>query len=102
MQGITQDAETIALGDERAAEQATMALDALYIEYSKQANPANAAEVRAAINGLFQQMENPSGVQRRSLCRRAQANWRFIALNLQIAPCKFLAFLPGPGGSKVE
>jgi hypothetical protein len=60
MQGITQDAETIALGDERAAEQATMALDALYIEYSKQANPANAAEVRAAINGLFQQMENPS------------------------------------------
>jgi hypothetical protein len=60
MQGIAQDAETIALGDERAAEQATMALDGLYIEYSKQANPANAAEVRAAINGLFQQMENPS------------------------------------------
>jgi len=60
MQGIAQYAETIALGDERAAEQATMALDALYIEYSKQANPTNAAEVRAAINGLFQQMENPS------------------------------------------
>ena len=60
MQGITQDAEAIALGDERAAEQATMALDSLYIAYSKQANPANAAEVRAAINGLFQQLENPS------------------------------------------
>lgn len=60
MQGITQDADAIALGDERAAEQATMALDSLYIAYGKQANPANAAEVRTAINGLFQQLENPS------------------------------------------
>ena len=60
MHGITQDAESIALGDERTAEQAAMALDSLYIAYSKQANPPNAAEVRAAINGLFQQLENPS------------------------------------------
>jgi len=60
MQGITQDAETIALGDERTAEQAAMALDSLYIAYSKQANPPNAPEVRSAINGLFQQLENPS------------------------------------------
>ena len=60
MQGITQDAGNISLGDERAAEQAAMALDSLYIAYSKQTNPPNAAEVRAAINGLFQQLENPS------------------------------------------
>ena len=60
MQGITQDAEAIALGDERTAEQAAMALDSLYIAYSKQANPPNAPEVRSAINGLFQQLENPS------------------------------------------
>src|ERR1700756_1643945 len=60
MQGITQDAENISLGDERNAEQAAMALDALYIAYSKQANPSNASEVRAAINGLFQHLENPS------------------------------------------
>jgi hypothetical protein len=60
MQGITQDAENISLGDERTAEQAAMALDALYIAYSKQANPPNAAEVRTAINALFQQLENPS------------------------------------------
>ena len=60
MQGISQDAENISLGDERAAEQAAMALDALYIAYSKQASPQNAPEVRAAINGLFQQLENPS------------------------------------------
>lgn len=60
MQKITEDAEEISLADERAAEQAAMALDSLYIAYSKEAKPANAAEVRAAINGLFQQLENPS------------------------------------------
>jgi hypothetical protein len=60
LQRISDDAENIALADERAAEQATMAMDSLYIAYSKDAKPANAAEVRAAINGLFQQLENPS------------------------------------------
>ena len=60
LQRIPDDAENIALGDERAAEQATMALDSLYIAYSRETKPANAAEVRAAINGLFQQLENPS------------------------------------------
>ncbi len=60
LQRISDDAENIALADERAAEQAAMALDSLYIAYSKDASPANAVEVRAAINGLFQQLENPS------------------------------------------
>jgi len=60
MQKITDDAESISLADERAAEQAAMALDSLFIAYSKNAHPANAEEMRAAINGLFQQLENPS------------------------------------------
>jgi hypothetical protein len=60
LQGISGDAENISLADERAAEQAAMALDSLYIAYSREAKPANAPEVRAAINGLFQQLENPS------------------------------------------
>src|SRR5229473_3276165 len=60
LQRIADDAENIALADERAAEQAAMAMDSLYIAYSKDAKPANAAEVRAAINSLFQQLENPS------------------------------------------
>jgi len=60
LQRISDDAENIALADERAAEQAAMALDSLYIAYSREAKPANAAEVRAAINGLFQQLEDPS------------------------------------------
>jgi hypothetical protein len=60
LQRIPDDAENIALADERAAEQAAMAMDSLYIAYSKDAKPVNAAEVRAAINSLFQQLENPS------------------------------------------
>jgi Cytochrome c554 and c-prime len=60
LQQITNDAENISLADERAAEQATMAIDSLYIAYSKEAKPKNADELRAAINGLFQQLENPS------------------------------------------
>jgi hypothetical protein len=60
LQGITDDADNIAIADERAAEQAVMALDSLYIAYSKDTKPADAPEVRAAINALFQQLENPS------------------------------------------
>ena len=60
MQSICDNAEEISLADERAAEQATMAMDSLYIAYSKDAKPANAAEVRANINALFQQVENAS------------------------------------------
>jgi hypothetical protein len=60
LQRIPDDAENVAFADERAAEQAAMAMDSLYIAYSKAAKPANAAEVRAAISGLFQQLENPS------------------------------------------
>jgi cytochrome c554/c'-like protein len=60
LQRICDDAENIAISDERAAEQATMALDSLYIAYSKDTKPANDAEIRGAINGLFQQLENPS------------------------------------------
>jgi hypothetical protein len=60
LQGISENAETIALADERAAEQAAMAVDSLYIAYSKDTKPTNDTEIRAAINGLFQQLENPS------------------------------------------
>ena len=37
-----------------------MALDSLFIAWSHNAKPANESEIRAAINGLFQQLENPS------------------------------------------
>ena len=60
LQRISDDADEISNDGERAAEQAAMALDSLFIAYSRNEKVANAAEVRAAINGLFQQLENPS------------------------------------------
>ncbi len=60
LQRICSQADSIAGQGERAAEQAAMALQSLYIAYSRNAKPANAEEVRAAINELFRQLENPS------------------------------------------
>jgi Cytochrome c554 and c-prime len=60
LQSISDNADVIATSDERAAEQAVMAMDSLYIAYSKDAKPPYAPEIRAAINRLFQQLENPS------------------------------------------
>jgi hypothetical protein len=60
LQRISDSAEEIAISDERAAEQAAMAMDSLYIAYSNDTKPADAADTRAAINALFQQLENPS------------------------------------------
>ena len=60
LQKISDNADEISNEGERAAEQAAMAFDSLFIAYSRTEKIANAAEVRAAINGLFQQLENPS------------------------------------------
>lgn len=57
---ISNDAEAISLAGERSAEQAAMAMDSFYIAYSKEAKPRNADEVRAAINAVFRELENPS------------------------------------------
>jgi len=57
---ISSDADQISAADERAAEQATMALDSLFIAYTKNAQLAHASEIRMAINDLFAQLENPS------------------------------------------
>jgi hypothetical protein len=60
LQRISNDADKISNEGERAAEQAAMALDSLFIAYSRNERMANATDIRAAINGLFQQLENPS------------------------------------------
>ncbi len=60
LQRISDDADEISNQGERAAEQAAMALDSLFIAYSRTEKIANTTEIRAAINGLFQQLENPS------------------------------------------
>jgi len=60
LKGISRDADEIAGQGERSAEQATMALDSLFIAYARNGHPANDAQIRAAIHGLFQQLEDPS------------------------------------------
>ena len=60
LQSIAADGEAIAEQGERPAEQATMALDSLFVAYTKNAKLANDAKIRTAINGLFQQLDDPS------------------------------------------
>ncbi len=60
MRRIAGDSRAISVQGQRAAEQATMTLDSLFTAYRQNAKPVNEAEVRAAINGLFQQLDNPS------------------------------------------
>jgi hypothetical protein len=60
LQAVARDGESISRQGERAAEQATMTLQSLYIAYAAAARPGNDAQVRAALKGLFQQVDNPS------------------------------------------
>jgi hypothetical protein len=61
MRRVTQD-KTIPEMGERAAEQAAMCLESLFTAYDQDAKPANRDEVKAAIDGLYQQLDkNPSG-----------------------------------------
>jgi hypothetical protein len=61
MKNISGDGEYISMQGERAAEQAAMAIDSLFVTYSKNANVGNAAQVKAAIQKLFAEVQNPSG-----------------------------------------
>jgi Cytochrome c554 and c-prime len=60
LQRISSDTDEISNEGERTAEQAAMALDSLFIAYSSAEKMTNAADIRTAINDLFQQLENPS------------------------------------------
>jgi len=60
LQSIARDGDYISRQGERAAEQAAMALQSLYIAYASQARSANDTQIRTALKALFQQVENPS------------------------------------------
>ena len=60
LKSISADGDGIAEQGERSAEQATMALDSLFIAYTKNGRLANDSQIRAAINGLFRQLDDPS------------------------------------------
>jgi hypothetical protein len=60
LRNISADSSYIAGQGERAAEQAAMAIDSLFIAYTQNASVGNAQQVRDAINGLFDQLRDPS------------------------------------------
>jgi hypothetical protein len=60
MKSIAGDADAIAVQGERPAEQATMVLDSLFVAYTKNGAMGNDQQIRAAINGLFRQLDDPS------------------------------------------
>ncbi len=59
IRSIAGEGDIISRQGERAAEQATMTVDSLYIATAKAGSPS--AETRAAIDALFVQVKNPSG-----------------------------------------
>lgn len=59
-QRICADADSIAGHGERAAEQAVMALDSLFLVYSRNVRVSNQQEVRSTIQSLFQQVDKPA------------------------------------------
>lgn len=62
MRRVARDGGPISIEGERSAEQATMTLDSLFRAYNQSVKPANGMELRAAIDGLFQQLQqDPSG-----------------------------------------
>jgi len=59
MHAITAESDSIANQGTRSAEQAAMSLESLFVAYSGNA-AKQPSTVKTALNGLFQQLENPS------------------------------------------
>ena len=60
MRDISGDTDGISMSGERSAEQAAMSLNSLFLAYSRNVKLANESDLRSAIGGLYQQLQNPS------------------------------------------
>jgi hypothetical protein len=60
MRDISGDADGISMAGERSAEQGAMALNSLFLAYSRNTKMPNDTELRGAIAGLYRQLQNPS------------------------------------------
>jgi hypothetical protein len=72
LQAIIGDADMISAQGERSAEQAYMALDSLSLAYSRNQKVENQQDLRAAIDSLFQQLQNPSAYNARKFAAQMQ------------------------------
>jgi len=69
---ISGDADEISGEGEQAAAQAAMAIQSLFVAYDRDVKFQNSAELRAAIAGLFQQLEAPSAYDPAKFARQMQ------------------------------
>jgi len=69
---ISGDADEISGQGEQAAAQAAMAVQSLFVAYDRDVKFQNSGEIRAAIAGLFQQLEAPSAYDPAKFARRMQ------------------------------
>jgi hypothetical protein len=60
LQKISGDADTVSAQGEQAAAQAAMAIQSLFVAYDRNQKMQNSEQLRAAISGLFQELQNPS------------------------------------------
>jgi Cytochrome c554 and c-prime len=60
LQKISGDADSVSAQGEHAAAQAAMAVQSLYVAYDRNQKMPNSEQLREAISGLFQELENPS------------------------------------------
>jgi Cytochrome c554 and c-prime len=69
---ICGDADEISSEGEQAAAQAAMAIQSLFVAYDRDAKLANSVEIRAAIGGLFQQLQTPSAYEPAKFSKQMQ------------------------------
>jgi hypothetical protein len=60
LQKLSADAENISAQGEHSAAQAAMAIQSLFLAYDQNQKSQNSAQLREAIKGLFQELQNPS------------------------------------------
>jgi hypothetical protein len=60
LQAISADADNISGQGEHSAAQAAMAIQSLFLAYDQNEKLQNSAQLRVAIKGLFQELQNPS------------------------------------------
>ena len=88
MLAIVSNGDSIALGGEGTAEQATMALDSLSIAYAANARISNEPELRGAINKLFQQLQSPSAYNAAQFRQQLQKVQAIVAAPIARARCR--------------
>lgn len=88
MQAIAGDGNSIAEQGERSAEQAAMALESLSLAYQRNEKAGNQPELRAALDRLFHQLDNPSAYNAPGFAAEMQKVKVLLPHGIQTADCR--------------